>query len=69
MARTPAAEALAPMEPVTGRVASKAELKAHMQEVEAAHHHDSKYTAKVDSQHCDAVIANEVGAKASITGP
>ena len=47
MARTPAAEALAPMEPVTGRLASKAELKAHLQEVEAAHNHDSRYTSKV----------------------
>ena len=35
------------MEAVTGRLASKAELKAHVQEVEAAHKHDSRYTAKV----------------------
>jgi len=33
--------------PVSGRLASKAELKAHLQEVEAAHQHDSRYTAKV----------------------
>jgi len=50
VARTPVAEALAPMEPVTGRLASKAELKAHLQEVEASHHHDSRYTAKVGPQ-------------------
>jgi hypothetical protein len=47
VARTPAAEALAPMEAPTGTVSSKAELKAHLQEVKAAHKKESRYTAKV----------------------
>ena len=47
MARTPAVEALAPIEVPSGTVASKAELKAHLQEVAAAHQHESRYTAKV----------------------
>ena len=40
-------QALAPMEAVTQPRASKLELKAHMQEVETAHKHESRYTAKV----------------------
>ena len=35
------------MEAPAGTVASKAELKAHLQEVNAAHKHESRYTAKV----------------------
>ena len=49
------------MEAVAGRLASKAELKAHMQEVEAAHHHDSRYTAKVCHRHSELVDVDGVG--------